>query len=218
MLITIYKKMLVAIAAFVGIAWSGSAFALAPCSSITNLAQLMQAGTCYLSAYGPANKNSNDNVTISNVQTNIPTSAYSLVGVSIGVANWNQQLAEAVFNTDGLNGDPAYNQTFISLEAQCDGSCVFNDADVLVEGFSGSGVAVVNGDTGQINVPNSISYTDNFSKNVSNVKASANMTQTQIPNKSESRFTFRFNTLPTGSSSPASLCSAEALKILPNSP
>ena len=138
MLKAIYKKALMSVVAFMAITWSGSAFALAPCSSITNLGQLLQAGTCYLSTSSGA-KVLVDNVTISNVQTNIPPSAYSIVGVSIGVDSSNGELARVEFNTDGLNGNAAYAQTFISVEAQCDGSCLFNSGILRVEGYTGSG-------------------------------------------------------------------------------
>jgi hypothetical protein len=116
------------------------------------------------------------------------------------------------FNTDGLNGNPAYAQTFISLEAQCDGSCLFNSAIVAVQGFPGSGVIVVNESTKQINIPASNNFTYYFAKNVANVKASVNVTQTQIPGKAEGLFTFFISTVQTGSSGLPSQCVAAAPK------
>lgn len=196
------RKMMIFVVAMFGFMWSSSAFALAPCSSITNLAQLMQAGTCYLSTYTNSNGSlGSDNVTISNVVTNIPSSAHSLVGVSIGVSSSFGALAAVVFNTDGLNGNPAYAHSYIALEAQCDGSCQFNDATVRVQGFPGSGSGTINQNSSQIIVPTNMLFADNFSQNVSNVRASADMTQTEIPGKAESLFEFYFNTVPTGASS-----------------
>lgn len=196
------RKMMVFGIAMFGFLWSSSVFALAPCSSITNLAQLLQAGTCYLSTYTNPNGSLNsDNVTISNVETNIPSSAHSLVGVSIGVSSSFGALAAVVFNTDGLNGNPAYAHSYIALEAQCDGSCQFNDATVRVQGFPGSGSGTINQNTAAIVVPTSTTFVDNFSQNVNNVRASADMTQTQIPGKAEGLFEFYFNTVPTGASS-----------------
>jgi hypothetical protein len=207
----IYKKTLMGVVAILGIAWSSSAFALAPCSSIANLGELLQAGTCYLST-AVGSKVAVDDVTISNVQTNIPPSAYSLVGVSIGVDSSSRDLARVEFNTDGLSGNSAYAQTFISLEAQCDGSCLFNGSVVTVQGFPGSGVIVINDSTKQFNIPTSNNYTYYFAKNVGNVKASVNVTQTQIPGKAEGLFTFFFRTVQTGSSGLPSQCVAAAPK------
>ena len=64
-------------------------------------------------------------------------------------------------------------------------------------------MAVINDGTRPMDIPASGGYTSYFAKSVNNVKASVNVTQTQIAGKAESHFTFFFQCGPDRRCGPA---------------
>jgi hypothetical protein len=171
-----------------------SAFALAPCASITNFAQLVQAGTCYT---GP-----NNSVTFSNFVTNVSPSQQSQIGVATMAGNYlggtgTTALLGFIFDTSRLKV-PGIS---FSFSAQCDASCAINDGVNRVNGNPGSGSGIFNVNGMQFNaVPGGLVYPQ-FNPYVTNVSEYAAYTQTSVPNQSASSYEMGVNIVPTGGTS-----------------
>jgi hypothetical protein len=169
-----------------------SALAVAPCLSITNFAQLVQAGTCYV---GP-----NNSVTLGNFQTDAPASVWAQIGATTNLAMWgNTAVTKPTTGSYGLHFDTSKlktNEVTISFNAQCDGSCNFNDGSARIEGNAGSGAftfngvpyPVVNGGSGASPI---------FKPYVKFVSISGTYKQTAVPNMAAASYEMAVNILPS---------------------
>lgn len=169
--------------------WVTSASALAPCSSISNYAQLVQAGTCYA---GP-----NNSVTFGNFVTNVSAEKQGQIGVILAQQPGNPNPGQygLIFNTTTLEM-PRISFSFTVL---CDASCLINDSLNRLGGNYGSGVFIVDGQP-PFYFSGTYSVQPQFIPAVSRVNEYADYTQTAIPNLSANTYEMTVNIIPAGNS------------------
>ncbi|WP_143137466.1 hypothetical protein [Burkholderia ubonensis] len=174
-----------------------SAFAIAPCISLLNFEQLAQAGACYV---GP-----NNSVTFNHFNTNVPESVWSQIGVSTNGMWGNTAVTKPAIGSYGLVFDTSKiqaNKVTLSFDAQCDGSCDFNDGSARVEGRNaGSGFFAFNGlkyDFAPYAQGGGVSPV--FYPYVKFVSIEGTYTQTTYANKAASSYQMFVNIVPTGKS------------------
>jgi hypothetical protein len=186
-----FKRLIQVGGAAVSMLCGASAFALAPCSAITNLAQLVQAGTCYT---GP-----NNSVTFSNFVTNATPSQQTQMAVATTAGGYlggtgTTALLGFIVDVSAISMP----NISISFSAQCDASCKFNDGFNRINGDpgTGSGQFYVNGQS-YAAVPQGYAQPQ-FNPYVSSVNEYVAYTQTSGTPGETFNFEMDVNIVPTG--------------------